>query len=262
MEPVVVVRTSDERELARIEEANVQAVIYSPPTPPPGLAGIAQAVERRDLVIERALLPRATRAELAAWLEDHVPAAGPDDEIRAALVDDILAMADRLAAVRGADRFMLRIFTEAPTTECGFHVDTVPPGAIPWGFLRVYNGAGTAFVEPDNLVGVDQFYRYLGRRERLERERREARRAGDDAAAERLEREVAELDRAPGFLADPSGIALAPAGSVVAFKHLDAGLHWGRHGKEKAWIHCSPMTGSPRLVVNLTAPDPAPRRAR
>jgi hypothetical protein len=52
------------------------------------------------------------------------------------------------------------------------------------------------------------------------------------------------------------------AGAVVAFKHVDVGLHWTPHAKAKAWIHCSPMCGAARLVVNVTCPDPIGRPRR
>ena len=55
------------------------------------------------------------------------------------------------------------------------------------------------------------------------------------------------------------GQGVAPAGSIVAFKHVDVRYHWSVHPQVPAWIHSSPMTGTPRLVVNLTSPQRAPR---
>ncbi|TMQ04286.1 MAG: DUF1826 domain-containing protein [Deltaproteobacteria bacterium] len=258
----IIVHARDEQELDRIIEPSVQAVIYQPPSLPAWLGAVAGAVERGALAVPRTTLASARRDELAAWLEHHVPVGAVADEVRAALIEDVLAMSDRLAIRTGGGRFLMRIFTGAPSTECGFHVDTVPPGAPVWGLLRVYNGAGTAYIEPDNLDSVAAFYRYLGRRERLARERREARAAGDGAAAARLESEIVALDARPAFLHRPQDIHVAPAGAIVAFKHLDIRLHWSSHGRAAAWIHCSPMAGAPRLVVNLTVPQAVPRSAR
>jgi Protein of unknown function (DUF1826) len=258
----LVLHTRDERDLGRIVEELVQAVIYEPPQLPPWFTEVAAAVESGALVVPRTVLPLATADDIAGWLAGHLPDGGLAPEVYDALFDDILGLVARLAQGSGASRFMLRIFTAAPTTECGFHVDTVPRDAPPWGLLRVYNGAGTAFVEPGNVASIAEFYRYLRRRERLEQERRDARANGDANALDRLEREVLRLDEERSFLERPGDIRVVPAGSIVAFKHLDAALYWTPHAKAKAWIHCSPMHGPARLVVNVTSPEPPRRRPR
>ena len=257
----VILRTDRESDLQRITEADVQAVIFRPEPLPAWLHDLAAAVESGAFVVPRSVLNRATRDELAAWLA-ALPDVGLAPDVRDALFDDVLALAGRLETATGASRFLVRIFTAAPTTECGFHVDTVPRRAPQWGLLRVYNGEGTGFVEPDNVRSVAEFYRYLGRRERLERERRTARGEGDDAACDRLDAEIRALDRSPSFLERSDDIQVVPAGAIVAFKHIDVGQHWTSHAKAKAWIHCSPMCGAPRLVVNLTCPEPVRPRPR
>jgi len=256
---VRVIVTNDENELAAIAQADVQAVIYRPP-PPAWLQEIAEAVEAGRFRIARNILPDVRRDEIARWLEGDLPTGVVSDQARADLKDDIVALTDRLHSLTGAVRFMLRIFTEAPSTECSFHVDTVPPGAPAVGLLRVYNGAGTDYVDPTNLTSFADFYRYLGRHERLRRDRRTARQDGDAAALLRLEREIAAHGAARPFLRRPDENAVAPAGSIVAFRHIDVRHHWSDHFKARAWIHSSPMTGTPRLVVNLTSPQRPPRR--
>jgi hypothetical protein len=258
----IIVRTHDERDLDRIADDQVQAVIYTPSRQPSWLGELAAAVERGSFLLPRTVLQRASRDEVAGWLAAHLPEGGIAPDVQDALFDDILGLIDRLATSARASRFMMRIFTAAPSTECGFHVDTVPPGAPTWGLLRVYNGPGTEFVEPGNVTSMAEFYRYLSRRERFERERREARVRGDTAAYEQLNRDIAELDSARSFLLRPHEIFVAAAGAIVAFKHIDVRFHWESHGKERAWIHCSPMKGPPRLVVNVTSPEAALRRAR
>jgi Protein of unknown function (DUF1826) len=258
----LVLRTKRESDLNRIVETRIQAVIYEPDPSPTWLAALAAAVESGKFTIPRTVLPHATANDIATWLAEHVRDSTLTPDIREALLRDVLGLVAKLGNSTGATHFMMRIFTDAPTTECGFHVDTVPSGAPPWGFLRVYNGAGTAFVEPDNVTSISEFYRYLGRRERLERERRDARHNGDNNLLDRLEREICGLDDGPSFLKRPNEIYCAPPGSIVAFKHLDAGLHWTSHGTAKAWIHCSPMHGVARLVVNVTSPDASLRWRR
>jgi len=148
-------------------------------------------------------------------------------------------------------RFHFRIFAAAPTTNCGFHVDTVAPGAVKWGLVRVYNGAGTEYVDPNDVVSMRDFYRYLSRRERLERERGEAQGCGNTERFARLEAEIQILDQEHAFLTPRGKVQVAPSRSIVAFKHLDVSLHWSDHSKALAWIHCSPMRGRARLVVNV-----------
>src|SRR5262249_23210627 len=128
---------------------------------------LAQGVETGQLHIPRAVLPRATSSEVSTWLERNLSDGVARPDIGSALGQDILGLMARLGAMTGAERFMLRIFTEAPSTECGFHVDTVPPAAPILGLLRVYNGAGTCYVDPRNVTSMKDFYRYLGKRERL-----------------------------------------------------------------------------------------------
>jgi hypothetical protein len=247
-----IIRTVDERDLDRILSANVQAVIYHPPTRPAWLVDLAAAVQSGAFQIPRIILPDVSRDEITSWLEANLPAETLAPAVRRALMEDVVALVDRLGRLGKVARFMLRIFTGAPTTDCGFHVDTVAPGAPAIGLLRVYNGAGTPYVEPGNVTSMREFYRYLSRRERLERERGSARRDGDRQTRESVEGEIMRLDRDLDFLKRPGETPVAPAGSIVALKHLDLSLHWSDHAKGLAWIHCSPMEGEPRLVVNIT----------
>src|SRR5262245_18596071 len=115
--------TTDEHGLAAITRPDVQAVIYVPPAVA-WLAEIAEAVETRQILIDRVVLPNVSRGRIAEWLERQLPAGIVSEPARTNLRDDVLGLVDRLSILSGATRFMLRIFTEAPTTECGFHVDT------------------------------------------------------------------------------------------------------------------------------------------
>jgi len=261
----VVVVTHDARDLAKIARADVQAVILIPPTPPGWLAEVAAAVETGRLCLPRSVLPHATRDEISAWLDGNVRIGMVDEPARGCLIRDILELTDRLGALVSAGgalrarRFMLRIFTEVPTSECGFHVDSVPPAAPGFGLLRVYNGAGTLYAEPANVTSMADFYSDLGERDRLVKARIRARQARDAVTLKQLERDIAAHDAARPFLRRPDQIAEAPSGSIIAFKHIDVRRHRSDHAKAEAWLHCSPMAGATRLVVNLTVPQPAHR---
>lgn len=253
----VILQTQDERDLDKISSPSVQAVIFTPPSLPAWFAELAVAVQTGALQVPRTVLADTSRDEIAAWLENNLPVGVLGPEVRDALTADILALVDRVGALGDTTRFMLRIFTGAPNTECGFHLDTVPPGRHPCGLLRVYSGAGTAYVEPSNVSNMADFYRYLSRRERLTRERETARSEGETQARVSLDREIERLDAELDFLLRPDEVHTAPAGTIVGFKHLDIRLHWSDHDKSLAWIHCSPMEGEARLVVNVTANGPA-----
>lgn len=248
-----IVRTSEENDLELIAEPDVQAVIYNPDALPEWFADLATAVECGAFQVPRTTLFDVTRGFIGNWLEANLPAGVVAANVKTSLLEDILGLPNRVAALAAISRLQLRIFTGAPTTDCGFHIDTVPPAAPTIGLLRVYNGAGTAYVESENVAGMRDFYKYLSRRERLERERAAARRIGDEVRGTGIEAEITLLDRERAFLKRGDEVHIAPAGSVIAFRHLDIRLHWSEHSESLAWIHCSPMQGRPRLVVNVSA---------
>jgi hypothetical protein len=255
----MIIKTHCECDLAAITQAHAQAVIYLPRSTPDWLVDLTTSVENGAFQVPRITLPCASRDQIDNCLAMGLPEF-PSPEARTALLTDVLALVDRLSELSGCARFMLRIFTGTPSTECGFHVDTVPPGAPALGLLRVYNGAGTSYIDPDNVTSMAEFYRYMARRERMARERATARADGADTAG--LEREINALDEDPPFLIHRKEIGVVPAGSIVAFKHLDISYHWSNHPTSMAWIHCSPMSGKPRLVVNLSAADRHALRVR
>jgi len=251
-----ILRTQDARDLGRIEDPTVQAVIYVPPVLPDWFSELAAEVEAGRFHVPRTILPKVSYEQIKKWLVYNFPVTGDTSNLREFVTEDILALVDRIAAISGASRFMLRTLTSIPNTECGFHVDTVPPAAVPWGLLRVYTGFGTAYVNPSNVTSMADFYRYLGRRERLGRERAQARRDEDLGRCNELDERIQQLDKRLTFLRRPDEIHVAPAGSIVQFKHLDVSLHWSSHSTSLAWIHCSPMSGGPRFLVNISPDEP------
>ena len=259
-----VVTTRSEDDLDAIVRPNVQAVVLDPTALPPWVGAVADAVRARKLQLERVVLGDATAHEVRAWADRALAEVALAPEVRLALREDVGALVDRVANLTGASRFMVRVHTDAPNRRCGFHVDTVVPQAAPIGILRVYNGPGTEYVEPDNVTSTRDFYRHLARRERLEAEIRRAEQDDDRARHDAAMREIVEIDDNPGFLRRPDEIAVVPAGSLVVFKHLPVHLHWSNHPRGLAWIHRSPMVGGRRLVVNVSPREarPRPRAAR
>jgi hypothetical protein len=258
----VILRAEHERDLAQIVQPYVQAVIYTPDRLPDWFNELTASVINRSFEVQRTVLPNVTRFEIDEWLNSNLPHHVVSPEVRFALMRNILSLADRQAEITGASRFMFRILTDTPNRHCGFHVDTVPVGAPVFGLLLVYNGSGTEYVHPDNVTSMRSFYHHLSRRERLAREMVCAYNEGDAAAYYQLLREITDLDEHPDFLIHPDEIFTAPAGSIVAFKHINVNLHWSDHSKVRAWIHRSPMEGEARLLVNVTARENSPRPAQ
>ncbi|NJP88839.1 DUF1826 domain-containing protein [Nonomuraea sp. FMUSA5-5] len=206
------------------------------------LGALAGAVETGRLTVPRVSLEGVTAGQVTVWARSALAAL--EAPLRYALMADLLDLVERVCELGGIRRVLVRAFTEAPTGRCGFHVDTVAPQAPPFGALRVYNGACTEYVEPEDVEDVRRFYAYLSRRERL------ARGGGEVPPV---------MDACPDFVRAGAAIRAVPPGAVVFFRHLDVRRHWSEHPPRAAWIHRSPMAGGPRLVVNVS---PAERRRR
>ncbi len=247
-----VILTTDERQLEQIRLAHVQAVIYEPSELPKWFEELANAVECGAFRFQRTILNDVGYNQIEAWLEASLPKNAVAAEVCDALQRDILSLVELVCRSTGASRFIFRAVTASPNHHCGFHVDTVPPGAVPWGLLRVYNGAGTDYIEPSNVKTTQDFYRYLSRRERLVRDWCNAKKNEDMIACDSLMARIAALDKERAFLKRPGDVFTVPSGCIVAFKHLDIRLHWSNHTNELAWLHCSPMQGAPRFLVNIS----------
>ena len=251
----VIVFTDCVAELSRVRDPGVQAVIFKPVRRASWETSVETAVESGAFVIERFCNTVERSEELVHTLEHCLPNGGLEFETRLALIDDLAALADQLGVIAGCRKLMLRLFTEAPTEHCGFHVDTVAPGRPPFGLLKVYNGQGTIYVDPCNVVRMRDFYEYLGRRENLVRLLRQALDDGHTFDAQAHSIELEALDAALPFLRSSELVNEVPVGSTVAFRHIDISEHWSDHETDCAWIHCSPMAGGIRLVANLTPLD-------
>src|SRR5574337_719803 len=188
--------TTDAVSLVHVRRAGVLAVILSPPSREPWQSELATAVESGAFAFERFALMVPRLETLAHELDGRLPYEGLSFETRLALIDELVEMAAHLAQIAGCRAMMLRRLAEAPSDHCGFHVDTVPVQRPPFGLLRVYNGHGTHYVDPDDVTEMHDFYAYLGKRERLARERNEA----TSDSADQARTELAALDNALPFL--------------------------------------------------------------
>lgn len=222
----------------------LQALLLGAPPRPAWLDELDRAVRVGHFQIRRSELAGLDIDRMATWLERNIAHEGVSPTARDGLISDILRMAHLIEDLTSARWYKLRIFTAAPDRRCGFHVDTVPPGAPVWGALRVYNGEGTDWVAPSAVRSMAEFYHWLQRRDRIVRLYTPP---GRDARLERL-------DRCPEFLAEGAQIQQVPSGTTVIFRHLPASALWSDHSPDEAWIHCSPMQGTTRLVVNIS-PD-------
>ncbi|TYC21008.1 hypothetical protein FXF52_28200 [Micromonospora sp. MP36] len=190
-------------------------------------------------------------AEVVAWARGAC--AVLPHRVRGPLLDDLAELCQAVCVAGGTRQLLARIFTEAPTRRCGFHLDTVPPQAPVVGALRVYNGATTEYVEPADVRDMPAFYAHLSRRERL------SHRTADDPHAVAT---LCGMDDAPEFLRPDAAVRRVPDGVAVFFRHLDITRHWSAHPVAAAWIHRSPMAGTRRLVVNLSPVERATRPPR
>lgn len=221
----------------------LQALLLSDPPRPAWFDELDRAVREGDFHIPRSDLAGVEIDRMATWLDHNMPH-DVSPAARDGLISDILGVAHLVEDLTSARWYKLRIFTAVPDRRCGFHVDTVPPDAPAWGALRVYNGEGTDWVAPSAVRSMAAFYHWLQRRDRIVRVYPQP---GRDA---RLE----QLDRCPEFLTEGAQIQEVPSGTTVIFRHLPASAFWSDHPPDQAWIHCSPMQGTARLVVNIS-PD-------
>lgn len=240
--------THEESDLRRVCAPDITAVVLDPQSLPEWFVPLGAAVQSRSLQVVRTVLEDASRDQIRMWLdaEIEISTLGITD-LKDAVIADLLHLVDLAALVTGGDRFIFRIFTEAPTRHCGYHVDTVPAGAPPWGILRVYNGAPTTYVDPGSVGSMAEFYRYFNRRERLVREM-----SGGNNAEAALQ-ELCDLDERSPFVRDVGDVHVVPRSAVVAFTHLDLQEMFADSVRQAPWIHCSPMTGGVRLVANVTS---------
>jgi hypothetical protein len=213
-------------------------------------AEVESAIGAGQLTIRRTILPAISVPELRDWA--YATTATLNPSTASALSEDIVSIARHVTEISGTDLVSVRIFTEAPTRRCGFHVDTVPVHAPPIGALRVYNGVTTEYVMPADVLGMGEFYRYLARRERLSRELDRL-----DIGYDRAVASLIEMDEAPSFLRDGATIRRVPSGATVFFKHVDVSRMWSPHPVSDCWIHRSPMRGKLRLVLNVAPTRPS-----
>ncbi|MQY10923.1 hypothetical protein SRB5_10360 [Streptomyces sp. RB5] len=237
-------------DIALLADPALTAVIVRPPERPPWLDELEQAVVAGELFVERTTLESVSLDDFASWAREALT--GAPAGVSAALRDDMAGILAQVMETARIGRVMVRVFTEAPTRRCGFHVDTVPPQAPTIGAVRVYNGATTEYVHGDDVLGTAEFYGYLAHRERLSRE---AARTEGAALGE-----LVAMDERPSFLRPRTTVHRVPPDATVYFRHIDVRRHWSPHPVSDAWIHRSPMCGGARLVLNVSPAERARRR--
>ncbi|MET9444157.1 hypothetical protein [Streptomyces sp. NPDC006610] len=250
--PSDVVHGSAHGDIELLADRARSAVVVVPPERPPWLAELDAAVTERRLVIARTTLDSVDLDGFTRWTREALAQAPP--ALTGPLLDDMTEILRRVMGAARGNRVMVRVFTEAPTCRCGFHVDTVPPQAPTVGAVRVYNGPTTQYVHGDDVRGTAEFYAYLARRERLSRMVADARR-GERTRQAALD-ELRAMDADPSFLRPGAVIRQVPSDATVYFRHIDVRRHWSPHPVRDAWIHRSPMRGGQRLVLNVSPADP------
>jgi hypothetical protein len=251
---IVVVSSGDS--LSSILEPEVLAVLAATP-PEPWIERLSAAVRDGDLVVPRSILDGVTLPDIARFLSDALKAGALAADIRNALREDLLELVATCGALTGAGRFHFRFFTDVPNDRCSFHVDIVAPGAPTVGLIRVYCGAQTDYVDPNNLTSWEDFHawEYLRKREALAAA--EARGRRDIAAEARALSRLTRMDARPRFMIDVSNLHTVAAHTLVACKFVDSRHLLDRtHVRARSargWIHRSPMSGSPRCVATVNA---------
>ncbi|MCA8968207.1 MAG: DUF1826 domain-containing protein [Planctomycetes bacterium] len=230
-----------------LEQPGLQAVLIAPQAECAWRQELDAAIESGALQIPRTIWPEIGIDEFATWLERTVSPDAVSRDTRDALLSDLCDLLHLHESIGGTESFHVRVFTAAPSRYCGFHVDTVPPGVCPWGLFRAYNGPGPTWVEPRDVHSMRAFYDWLQMRDRIVRE-------FEDPIAR--DRALVELDDRPSFLTSGDIRPAIPERVTAVFRQLDVRRHWSDHGPSEAWIHCSPMAGSPRLVINVSSAVP------
>ena len=242
-------------DLDRVNDPDVEAVFFRDAAPQDAREELANAIETGAFRIPRTIMPWLSDVQIAEWLAINIPGDSIPAVIRSGLIESIMGLVDRTRDLSGASHFMVRVFTGSPNCRCGFHLDTVPPRAPTAGLLYVANGAPTLYVDSENVKSMTDFYTYLGKRERLVRRIERADNRNEVAVGAELTEQLEDLDRTLPFLSDPRAIKSVPSCSVIAFKQVDARLHWSDHSPTLAWIHSSPSEGLPRLVINIAGKE-------
>jgi hypothetical protein len=246
----VTTATSIEGVAQACRDPATQVVLLPRPQPPEAWEEeLGSVIVTGALRITRTELDGVDADRLATWLDRAFPAAGLTRDTRDAAISDLLRLVQLVGELTGTEAFRFRILTEAPDRRCGFHVDTVAPGLPTWGVLQVFNGAGTRWVDPGDVVSMARFYRWQHERDRLVRR-------VDDVRTR--DARLARHDAAPDFLRPGSPTRVVPPRTTVVLRQLDARRHWSDHDPRLAWLHCSPMEGTPRLVVNVGPARPGP----
>jgi hypothetical protein len=233
------VRTTNPGQVPELLAQGATAVVLERDREPIWLTELGGLVEDGIVNIRRTVLNGVGSDDVTRWLRGQLT--GVPDRVAGPLLDDVNAMTTRILRL-GAAALQVRAFTETPTRRCGYHVDTVPPDAAVIGAVCGYNGAGTEYVDPLDVIGMRRFFDYLATRERL------ARQEGSPS----VDQQLRSLDDEPAFLRAGAPVHHTRPGDQVYFCHVDISRMWTDLPAERAWVHRSPMSGTRRFVVNVS----------
>jgi hypothetical protein len=251
-----ILSTARADDLAFILTPDVLAVIASS-KPEAGIDELSTAVSDGSFVVQRSILDGVSISEIARFVSDVSSASSLPVAVQTALRDDLLGLATTCADLTGATRFRFRFFTDIPNTRCSYHVDVVPSGSPRTALIRVYCGARTEYVEPNNVASWEHFYAWEFLRKQQVLAVADARARQDAASEERAKSRLARLDAKPYFLIKADNVCTVPSHALVACKFVD-----GKHLLDRThvqarfargWIHRSPMSGVPRCVATVNA---------
>ncbi|MFF6804018.1 hypothetical protein [Streptomyces sp. NPDC012616] len=111
--PSGVLHGSTARDIARLTDAGLTAVIVPPEAHADWLDELAELVVTRRLVIARTTLPAASLDDFAHW--SHTALADTAKTVSGPLLDDMTGIVEQVMATADVGRVMVRVFTEAPT---------------------------------------------------------------------------------------------------------------------------------------------------
>jgi hypothetical protein len=250
--------TSGVGDLSPVLAPDVLAVIAAA-KPEPWIETLATAVGHGGFVVPRSILDGVSLSEIARFLSGVLNAGALPAEARSALRDDLLRLVAACGDLTFATRFRFRFFTDIPNTRCSYHVDVVPPGSPTTALIRVYCGAQTEYVDPDNVTSWEDFHAWEFLRKRQVLAAAAARGRQDPTAEVRAMSRLTRLDAKPHFMVTADDVRTVPAHALVACKFVDSQhlldcTHL-RARSARGWIHRSPMSGVPRCVATVSAID-------
>ncbi len=253
-----VILTSDRQAIRQILDPGSLAVILLASQPPNWLDELQYKVNTGQFVVPRTIIDEASEAEVVECVANCLDHSSLSLEARQELQREIESLVGTCHDLTGSNLFRFRMFTDTPNCRCSYHIDSVPTGVSTTALIRVFCGAATEYVPPENLRSWEDFYSYFFRRSRLAKAWTAARESRDSAAEFEAEAKLRRLDESASFLTRPElPPQEVPANALVACKFVDSrflsGIVHLKARSARGWIHRSPMAGHSRFVATVNA---------